>query len=53
MMKRLILIIALVTAMVTNAQERIASRGIAAHSKEGDFKQIDFTRHAVGDNDIL
>ena len=39
--------------MVTNVQERIASWGIASHPKKGNFKQIDFTCHAVGDNDIM
>lgn len=52
-MQRLLFFLLLFTAMSTNAQQRVASKGIAAHSNHGDFKQIEFTRHPVGDNDIL
>lgn len=52
-MKQLVIILALFASMTTFSQERVASKGIAAHSTNGDFAQIDFTRHAVGDNDIL
>ena len=34
-------------------EERIPAKGFAVDSKEGHFHPYDFTRHAVGDNDIL
>lgn len=36
------------------AQEgRIKSKGFAIHSKDGSFQSFEFTRHAVGDHDVL
>ena len=37
----------------TNADGRIKSRGFAAVSANMDFKYHEFTRHAVGSNDVL
>lgn len=37
----------------TNADGRIKTRGFAAVSANMDFKYYEFTRHAVGSNDIL
>ena len=37
----------------TNADGRIKSRGFAAVSANMDFKYYEFTRHAVGSNDVL
>ncbi|MEI0611015.1 NAD(P)-dependent alcohol dehydrogenase [Brachyspira pilosicoli] len=37
----------------TNSDGRIKSRGFAAISANMDFKYYEFTRHAVGSNDIL
>lgn len=35
------------------AQEgRIPAKGFAVDSKEGHFHPYEFTRHAVGDNDV-
>lgn len=33
-------------------EPRIPSRGIAAQSSEGNFAPYEFSRHAVGDNEI-
>ena len=32
---------------------RIPAKGMAKFSKDGNFKPYEFTRHAVGDNDVL
>ncbi|MEI0525766.1 NAD(P)-dependent alcohol dehydrogenase [Brachyspira murdochii] len=37
----------------TNANGRVKSRGFAAVSANMDFKYHEFTRHAVGENDVL
>ena len=37
----------------TNANGRVKSRGFAAVSANMDFKYHEFTRHAVGSNDVL
>lgn len=33
--------------------DRIPSKGFAVDSAEGHFHPYEFTRHAIGDNDIL
>jgi len=33
-------------------EKRIETKGFAVFSGEGQFKPYEFTRHAVGDNDI-
>lgn len=54
-MKRIFFLI--VTCMMSNiafSQEgRIASKGLAVDSPEGAFHTHEFTRHAVGDDDVL
>ena len=37
----------------TNANGRVKTRGFAAISANMDFKYHEFTRHAVGSNDVL
>lgn len=36
-----------------NSGKRINAKGYAVHSKTDTFKQFEFSRHAMGDNDIL
>lgn len=53
-----ILILALICATVIPATllaqgNRINTKGMAKFSKEGKFQPYEFTRHALGDNDIL
>lgn len=56
-MKRIILTALSIVLLggVASAQKesRIKSKGIAISSKDGYFHKHEFTRHAVGDNDIL
>lgn len=40
-------------AAADNAPGRIPSQGFAVHSSDGKFQPYKFTRHAVGDNDVL
>lgn len=55
-MKRLILILA-ATIMALNGftqtTERISSKGYALYTADGELKSYDFTRHPIGENDIL
>lgn len=41
------------TLAAQQSETRIPSKGIAAQSAEGDFAPYEFSRHAVGDNEIL
>lgn len=41
------------TAIAQNTNERIPSKGFAVFSATDSFHPYEFTRHAVGDNDIL
>lgn len=56
-MKKLVLTLACAVfcAIATFGQEngRIPSKGFAVFSSHGGFQPYDFTRHALGDNDIL
>jgi len=56
-MKRLIYISILMAitlfATVSAQDNRIPAKGMAKFSKDGNFKPYAFTRHAVGDNDVL
>lgn len=57
----LILVTFLAVSNIASAQhdhnhshgERVSSKGVAAMDNKGHFAAYDFTRHAVGDNDIL
>ncbi|MCM1331610.1 MAG: alcohol dehydrogenase catalytic domain-containing protein [Bacteroides sp.] len=40
------------TSFAQNDGERIPAKGFAVHEAHGHFKPYEFTRHAVGDNDI-
>ncbi len=40
-------------ALKAQEARRIPAQGFATHSEHGNFQPYDFTRHAVGDNDIL
>ena len=56
-MKR-ILVAVIVSALSVGAvqaqdTDRIPSKGFAVDSAEGHFHPYEFTRHAIGDNDIL
>ena len=57
-MKNLILFITLIFLSISNtilAQQeanRIPAKGFAVYEEKGNFKPYEFTRHAVGDNDI-
>ena len=42
-----------INPFTTNADGRINSKGIAAVSRNMNFETIEFTRHTVGENDIL
>jgi uncharacterized zinc-type alcohol dehydrogenase-like protein len=58
MKKVIILIVSIMNiSNLVNAQthehSRIPAKGMAALSKDGNFQPYEFTRHAVGDNDIL
>lgn len=46
------LIVALTTSLNVTAQNPIKTKGMAKFSKDGNFKPYEFTRHAVGDNEI-
>ncbi len=48
-----ILVFFLLGSQADAQTELIQSKGYAATSKEGNFEPYAFTRHAVGDNDIL
>lgn len=54
-MRQLIsLLILLAVSSVVSAQDnRIPAKGLALFSKDGQFEPYEFSRHAVGDNDIL
>lgn len=55
-MKKMIigLVISIVGLTQINAQEKgIPTKGFAVYETNGDFKAYDFTRHAVGEHDIL
>lgn len=55
-MKRIIISIAvcIIGVLQINAQEgRIPSKGLAVYEAGGEFKTYEFTRHALGDDDIL
>jgi uncharacterized zinc-type alcohol dehydrogenase-like protein len=59
-MKRIVLCLVFVflTASAFNEQvaaqdQRVKSKGYALHSKNGKFTPFEFTRHALGDNDLL
>jgi len=55
MRNKIVLLIALIfTAFSAFAQQgRIPTKGFAKDSKDGHFHSYEFSRHAVGDNDIL
>lgn len=40
------------TSFAQNIGERIPAKGFAVHEAHGHFQPYEFTRHAVGDNDI-
>lgn len=55
MKKYIVLCMTICTFAIFNiqAQEKgIPTKGFAVYEKNGDFKEYDFTRHAVGDHDI-
>ena len=56
MKKNFILTTALTFLMMStfaqNAAERIPTKGFAVYEEKGHFKPYEFSRHAVGDNDI-
>ena len=43
----------IINPFTTNADGRINSKGIAAISKNMNFTVMEFTRHPIGENDIL
>ncbi|MGM5629929.1 NAD(P)-dependent alcohol dehydrogenase [Apibacter raozihei] len=48
------LFILLTMSIITFSQEnRVPSKGLALYAKDGDFQPYEFSRHAIGDNDIL
>jgi len=49
----ILLILTIMCATINAQEERIPSKGFALFSKDGDFQNYDFSRHAVGDHDIL
>lgn len=54
-MKQLIsfLIVLTISSMTFAQGNRILSKGLALFSKDGKFESYEFSRHAIGDNDIL
>ena len=57
-MKKLMLFVLGICSLMTwasadNSHGRISSQGFALHSKEGKFEPYAFTRHTVGENDVL
>lgn len=54
-MKQLIsfLIVLTISSMTFAQGNRIPSKGLALFSKDGKFESYEFSRHAIGDNDIL
>lgn len=56
MKHKLSLIILFAAALFTTTfaqSDRIPAKGMARFSKDGHFQPYEFTRHAVGDNDVL
>ena len=41
------------SAVAQNQAERVPAKGFAVFSATGTFHPYEFTRHAIGDNDIL
>lgn len=53
-LSKIIIALLILTVNIASAQEkRIPAKGFATYTKEGIFKPYDFTRHPVGDNDVL
>ena len=55
-MKRILMtsaISALALGGMAQSADRIPSKGYALYQADGELKPYDFTRHAVGENDIL
>lgn len=54
-MKQLISLLALliISSTALAQDNRIPTKGLALYSKDGQFEPYEFSRHAVGDNDIL
>ena len=55
-MKRIILLAMagfLMSSIAFAQNERIASKGLAVDSATGKFRNYKFTRHPLGDNDVL
>lgn len=40
------------TSFAQNNSDRIPAKGFAVYEEKGNFKPYEFTRHAIGDNDI-
>ena len=54
MKKILFILTAIIMCTHVSAQDgRISSQGYAVFSKDGGFQPYEFTRHAVGEHDIL
>jgi len=56
-MKRIISIasiiaFALTVSITAQNNKRVSAKGLAVYSNDGQFKPYDFSRHAIGDNDI-
>lgn len=49
----LLAIIGTASSTVWAQEKRIPTKGFAKLSKEGNFQAYDFSRHAIGDNDVL
>lgn len=49
----LLAIIGTASSTVSAQEKRIPTKGFAKLSKEGNFQAYDFSRHAIGDNDVL
>lgn len=48
-----LLILLTISSVVFSQENRVRSKGLALYSKDGNFESYDFSRHSVGDNDIL
>lgn len=50
----IVFVFAIAVCGTVNAQDnRVPAKGMAKFSKEGGFKEFEFTRRSVGDNDVL
>lgn len=47
------LILLMVSSIAFSQENRVPSKGLALYSKDGKFEPYEFSRHAVGDDEIL